>query len=182
MTIRPTRATGQASLRSSAATSSTACRVIRTISSTSSSVITNGGENEIVSAAGSARVITPSSRQRRVILAATFREGSNGVAGSVPADELERPDQRRSAHLADDRVLVERVVEEGLHQRAALADEVEQASVLDQVEVRQGDGGAERMRGVGVSVAERAPGGALHEDTPDTIGDDAAREREIART
>ena len=93
----------------------------------------------------------------------------------IPArDELERPDERRSAHLADDRVLVERVVEEGLHQRAALPDDVEQASVLDQIEVRQGDGGAERMRGVGVSVAERAPGRALHEDTPDAIGDDAA--------
>src|SRR5204862_1516712 len=63
------------SLRSSAATSSIACRAILTSSATSSSVITNGGENETVSEAGSARVSMPSSRQRRVTRAATLSAG-----------------------------------------------------------------------------------------------------------
>ena len=44
-----------------------------TISSTSSSVTTNGGENAIVSASGSARVITPRSRHFRVTRAPTPR-------------------------------------------------------------------------------------------------------------
>ena len=182
LTISPTRPTSQASLRSSAATSSTACRAIRTISSTSSSVITNGGENEIVSAAGSARVITPSSRQRRVIRAATLRDGSNGVAGILSATNSSAADERRAAHLADERMLVERLVEARLHaaRRGSPAWST-QPFVLDQVEVRHRDGGGERMGASRCSRGRTARSAEpVDEDAPHAVGDDAAGEREVA--
>ena len=67
---------------------------VPTISSSSSSEITNGGAKEIVSEAGSARVITPSSRQRRVTRAADLRPR---VERSAPATGRRRTRARRSA-------------------------------------------------------------------------------------
>ena len=82
LTIKPRGSESVPSLRSSAATSSTARRTVPTISSSSSSEMTNGGAKEIESEAGRARVITPSSRQRRVTRAETFPSGSNGRGAS----------------------------------------------------------------------------------------------------
>ena len=90
-----------------------------TSSPTSSSVITNGGENEIVSAAGSARVIRPSSRQRAGDARADLeRRDRTASAGSLPATNSSAADQRRAAHLADERMVVERLAEQRVQQRA----------------------------------------------------------------
>ena len=138
-----------------------------TISSISASVTTNGGENEIVSAAGSARVIRPSSRQRRVTRAPTLSAGSNG-SRRILARPRTRPPRSvpRPADLADERMVVERprgAARAGSAPRSAAC--AIRPSSLDQVEVRHRGGGRERVRRVGVAVAE---GAALAEPSTST--------------
>ena len=118
-------------------------------------MVTNGGEKEIVSAAGSARVITPRSRQRAWPRARRpCSDGSNGVERILAGDELERADQRRAAYLADERMVGEGVAEQAMHQRAAGLCPRDEPLVLDEVEVRHRHGGRERMGGVRVAVTE----------------------------
>ena len=70
--------------------------------------MTKGGEKEIVSACGNARVITPRSRAALTMRAAIFSVGSNRVAGCLAGDELHRADQAGAADLADQRMIGER--------------------------------------------------------------------------
>ena len=104
---------GQASRRSSSATSSVAARATATIVSISSSVITNGGENAIVSAAGSARVITPRSRQRaRDARADAERRVERRARDPRDSTNSTAADQPEAAHLADERVVGERLAQQ----------------------------------------------------------------------
>ena len=92
-----------------------------TISSISASVITNGGENEIESAPGSARVMTPRSRHAAV-------DARRDLAGRVELASAGRgrrrtrraPTSAVAADLADERVIGERLLERACMQRAAL--------------------------------------------------------------
>ena len=113
--------------------------------------------------------------------APTLSDGSNGVAGSLPATNSSAPISAVPAHLADERVVGERLARGGACISAPRARRLrDEALALDQVEVRHRDGGRERMRRVRVAVAERAARRALDEHPPDAVGDDAARERDVA--
>ena len=70
-------------------------------------MVTNGGEKEMVSAAGSARVMTQL-EAARVIRAPTLRAGSN-ARRVVVGDELDGAQEAGAAHLADQRMVGERL-------------------------------------------------------------------------
>src|SRR5471032_2359835 len=62
----------------------------------------------------------------------------------LPRHELECRDQRGSPHLADERVVVERLAEESVHLRPPLRCPGDEPLVLDHVQVRHRDGGRNR--------------------------------------
>ena len=139
---------------------------------------TNGGENAIVSASGRARVITPRSRQRRAIRGPTRRERSNGRAGEREATNSTAPINPIPRDLADERVVVERLVEALVEPRAARGRLGDEPVPLDDVEVLHRRGRRDGVGGVCVAVPEDALR-RIRDDAPHPFRDEAARERDV---